>query len=182
MKKFMHFYVLICVFALVFGVSGAAMAQTSVGVVDIQKILAESKAGQSVQKQVHEKREQFQKEFTKVEEEMRNSQKTLAEKQKTLSQEEMLVKRQEFEKKLLETRTLVQKRKGALEGAFTKALRQLEKEVLKIVESIAAEKKYDLVLSNNNVFIGNKSLDISSEVLKQLDAKITTVKVEVESK
>ncbi|GJL84847.1 MAG: membrane protein [Micavibrio sp.] len=174
-------YLVLCLSVfLAFGGGSPALAQTSIGVVDIQKVLADSLAGQSIQKQVDERRKTFQAEFSKIEQELRESQKTLAEKQSALSKEDFAAQRQEFEQKRVETLGLVQKRKASLDGAFTKAIKKLEKEVMTIISAIATEKKYDLVLSKSNVFISNDSLDISSQVTEKLNASISAVQVEIE--
>ncbi len=177
--KSLYSFLCISIFAVLLAVT-PAQAQTSIGVVDIQKVLAESKAGQSIQAQVDGRRIKFKAEFSKIEKELRESQKTLIEKQATLSKEEFATQSQAFEQKRVETIGLVQKRKAALDSAFTKALKKLEKEIMTIIGDISEEKKYDLVISKGNVFISNESLDISAEVTEKLNAKIPKVQVEIE--
>lgn len=162
-----------------FALSGAAQAQTSIGVVDIQKVISESSAGKSIQTQVEEQKKAFQAELSKIEQELKDAQKSLVEKKDAVSKEEFATQRQAFDQKRAETSTLVQKRKAGLDRAFTEALQKLEKEIMTIIKGIAAERKFDLVLSRNNVFVSNDSLDISGEVTERLNKALQEIKVEV---
>ncbi|HBR68742.1 MAG TPA: hypothetical protein DEA55_05125 [Rhodospirillaceae bacterium] len=173
---FLH---VLTVFIGVVAIHSAAQAQTSIGIVDIQKVISESSAGKSIQAQVEEQKKAFQAELSKIEQELKDAQKSLVEQKDKLSKEEFATQRQDFDQKRAETSTLVQKRKAGLDRAFTEALQTLEKEIMAIIKGISTERKFDLVLSRNNVFVGNDSLDISNEVTERLNKALQEVKVEV---
>ena len=159
----------------------AATPTANVAVVDVQKLMTDSKAAQSIQKQIETKRQQYQQEFSKHEEELRNSEKSLAEARGNLSAEEFNDRRQDFENKLLETRKLVQKRRRALEKAAAAALAQLRNKVVGIVATIADDQKIDLVITRQNIILVDKDLDITAQVLKQLDSSLSKIELKVET-
>ncbi|HRQ60499.1 MAG TPA: OmpH family outer membrane protein [Alphaproteobacteria bacterium] len=144
-------------------------------VVDVQLILTESVAAKNIQKQLQTKRDALQKEFVQHEEKLRADEKALAAEKGKLDEAAFKAKRDEFEKKLMETQGLVQKKKRDLEQAVLDSTGVLREALLKITAEIADEKKFDVVLNRQTVVIADKSLDITQAVLDKLNAKLTEV-------
>lgn len=172
------------VFACVMFLTQAANAQDSkaslnIAVVDVEKILSQSKAGKSIQRQLTSRRETFQKEFSKREDDLMNAEKVLIEQQKTMSADEFATKRKEFEKKLLETRNLFQKRRNSLDKGLGNALSQLRKGVIQNAAEVADEENYAVVLTRDSVVIVEKELDITDKVLARLNKNIADIKLEI---
>lgn len=156
----------------------AVMAQdVSIAVVDIEKLLNESKAGQSIAKQIEAKQESFQKEFSKKEKDLVDSQKKLIEEKKDLSAEEFAAKRKEFEEKLIETRKLFQSRRTDLDRALSDGLKKLRQSVIEVTAAMAEEKGYQAVLTRDSVVIVDKKLDITDQVLSRLNDKIDNIQL-----
>lgn len=158
----------------------AAAASPKIVIVDVDAILGKSKAAQSLQKQLKEKRESFQKEFAGKEAQLKESEKTLMAEREKLSQEEFAKKRQEYEQKIMETRKLYQKRRNSLDQGVAKAMGTLRKSIAEAAAEVSDEKGYDIVLTREGVMIAEKSLDITEDVLKKLDAKVTNIPLTVE--
>lgn len=159
--------------------SASAQDANSIAIVDIQSLLQQSKAAVSIQEQLQEQRQSFQKEFSKFEEELKSAEKELASQQSSLSAEEFNKKRESFEDRLIKTRTIVQKRKNALDEALKEAMKELRVEILKIVADIAEDKDYNLVMSRQNVIIVDKEIDITEQVLSRLDKSLKKVDLDV---
>lgn len=157
--------------------SPARAEESNIAVVDIDKLVNESKAGRSVAKQVQDKQAAFQKEFSAKEKELLEAQKTLLEQRQSLSAEDFAKKRKEFEEKLMETRKLFQKRRTDLDRALGEALMQLRKNVVEVTAAVAAKHDYDVVLTRDSVVIAEKALDITDQVLNDLNAKIDNIKL-----
>ena len=88
--------------------------------------------------------------------------------------------RGEFEKKILETRKLVQERQISLEKAANKSLQTLRGEIFKIVADIAEEDGFTLVMSRQNVVLAEKSIDITERVMKRLNKSVKKIELEIE--
>jgi Skp family chaperone for outer membrane proteins len=151
----------------------------SIAVVDVEKVLNESRAGKSIQAQLTARREAFQKEFTSRENNLVESEKNLIEQKSEMPAEEFATKRREFEQQLLETRNLFQKRRNSLDKGLNGALTDLRKNIIQVTAEVADEKDYKVVLTRDSVVIVEKEMDITETVLKRLDTKIQTIKLDV---
>lgn len=175
-----HVLMLALFAAFTFMPYGAHAASPSIAVVDVEKILSDAKAAQSLQKQIQAKKEAFQKEFADKEKQLKADETALLAQKEKLSAEEFGKKRKAYEQKIIETRKLFQKRRSSLEAGLDKAMQQLRKNILESAAAIADEKKYDIVLTRESVLIAGKSLDITPDVLAKLDAKLADVKLTAE--
>lgn len=175
--------VLICPVVIVFfalALPIQARAEVSIAVVDVQKLLTESKAALSIQKQVQTEREKLQSEFAGYEQKLRDSEKKLVQKRAEMSAEEFTKKREEFQVQLQKTGGLVQKKKRALETALVKATGKLRGEILKIVAQKAEENNYDIVLTRQNIVLVARTFDISEDVMAAINAQITSIPLNIE--
>lgn len=181
---FNRFSVLACFVFFTFFVASASVqaAGDNIVVVDFQRISSESSAAKSIQDQLEKQREAFQKEFSEHERKLREEEKKIIEKRGDMSAEELSEKRQAFEAKLLETRKLVQERRGELERAAGKALNTLRQETVTIVAEMADKNEYDIVLGRQNVILAAKEKDITQEVMKKLNKKLKKVDLEISKK
>lgn len=159
--------------------ASAASAPT-IGIVDVEKVLAEAKAAQSLQKQIQAKREAFQKEFADKEKQLKSTEKSLIEQQGKLSAEEFGKKRKDYEQTIVETRKLFQKRRSSLDDGVSKAMTELRKNIVEATAKVADGKGYDIVLTRDSVLITEKGLDITADVLSQLNSQVSDIKLKVE--
>jgi len=168
--------ILILSLAILICMPFAAHAQDSlIAVVDIDKILSDSKAGQSIQTQLKKKREAFQKEFSARENNLVNAEKTLVQQQGTVPAEEFDTKRKKFEQELLQTRNLFQKRRNSLDKALSVSLSQLRSNIIRVTSEIAEEKSYSVVLTRDSVVIIDKKMDITEMVLNKMNTRVQSI-------
>ena len=166
--------------ALLLAAGNASYAQdVSIAVVDVEKVLNDSRAGKSIQAQLTARREAFQKEFASRENKLVEAEKKLIEEKAEMPADEFATKRREFEQQLLETRNLFQKRRNSLDKGLNGALTDLRKNIIQVTAEVADEKDYKVVLTRDSVVIVEKEMDITETVLKRLDAKIQTIKLDV---
>lgn len=165
------------------------LAQTAAGekplkvaVIDLQAVLQQSKSGKNIQDQLEKLRKTFQEEFSRQEEKLRGTDQDLAKQRATLSPEEFTKKRREFEKTVADAQRKAQDKRRDLEQAVGKATNELQSKVFGIVGKIAEERNVTLVLSRNQVFLAQRSIDITKEVIATLDAQITTIPIQLGGK
>lgn len=176
-----RFLCVFCVFAILsYAAPAKAEGTSEIAVIDIEKILNESKAGQSLKKQLEKKREEFQNEFSKKEKTLQESAKKLVEEKKDMEPEKLAAERKKFETQLLETRKLAQKRRASLDRGLTKAMQDLRRQVIEIAAEVAEEKNYKAILMRDSVVIVQKELDVTDDLLKRLDKKVSSVDLKVE--
>ena len=163
-------------------VSPSAQAQevkpVSIGVVDVQTVLQESKAGKDIQRQLDKKRKEYQKQISSKEENLRSAEQEILSRKDKLSQDQLAEERQKFEKNVISAQKLVQQNKRSLEAGFAQALAGLRNDIRETISEVAKERKYAMVLSQESVIIAEKSMDITEDVIKKLDKRITSVKID----
>lgn len=156
-----------------------SQAAGSIGVVDVAYILSKSQAAQNIQAQRQSVREAFLADISKTEQALRAEEKILDQRGK-ISQEDYLKLRQVYEANLLELRKDAQQKKRALEEASNVAMNVLREELYVVVQEIANERGFELVISNKNVIAGEKSLDITKETLEIINKNLKEVPLKIE--
>ncbi|MCK6417415.1 MAG: OmpH family outer membrane protein [Alphaproteobacteria bacterium] len=182
MRIFLTFLTMTLLLAMMPGASYAQNPAGGLAVVDVQKLMSESKAAQSIQNQIKTYREKFLGEMSKKEQTLREAEKSLVEQRASLSAEAFAEKKKAFEKQLLDAREYAQKKKRGLDGAATQALQKLEGELVKVVKAIANEKNLQMVISKQSVVLGDNGLDLTSDAMKRLNAAVSDIKLEVKDK
>jgi len=169
-------FVILASFA-VFLPADEAAASSKVAVVNVQKIMKESKAAQAVRSQVTAKQKAFQAELDKKEGELQKEDQDLAKQRSVLSPEAFEKKYKDFRKKAAEAQKEVREKRGKLDRGFTEALTEIQKKVTEIVAGIAKEKEVEMVVANTPVLYVSPDLDITDAVLSKLDAQLPNVTV-----
>ncbi len=167
--------------ALAVVLPGSARAQVSIAVVDIDRLLSETRAAKSIRKQVTAQQEAFDKQMQALEKQLIESlNKLKKEAQNPDSKKEDLEKKKhEFETKRFEAKKTLKRKMNALNKGASEAMNRLSDGIFSVCAQIAKEKKYDLIITRNNVIIGAKSLDITDEVMKRLNKDLPEVKVSI---
>ncbi|MEO5365331.1 MAG: OmpH family outer membrane protein [Magnetococcus sp. WYHC-3] len=155
-------------------------ADSAIGVVDVVHILTNAKAAKDIEAQREALREKFLSEISTTEQALRAEEKNLQEQRADMPAEEYIQKRKAYEEKLLQTRQDAQEKKRALEEASGEATDALREQLYQVVQAIAHERGYALVISNRDVIAGEKSLDITEETLTRLDAAVQKIPFKLE--
>jgi outer membrane protein len=95
-----------------------------------------------------------------------------------LSPEAFEQRRQAFQAKVVDLQKRIQERSQSLEKMLNGVREQVTVQVIEILKGLATERGFNMVLDRAQVqiFIGD-SIDITPEVLKRLDQRLPTVKV-----
>lgn len=159
-------------FVCVFLVSIPAYAEINIAVVDVDAILSGSKAAKSIKSQVDKKRKGFLKDVKTAEDKLRKEQKAIEAKRADMSKEELFKKAQEFEKGRMDARKSIQEKKAKLDKAYTESMKSLTKTIFDVCQEIADERGIDLVITRQNIIVGNLSLDITKDVMERMNKKL----------
>lgn len=151
----------------------------NLAVVDVDTILSKSKAAKSIKKQIDQKREKFLKNVKKEEDKLRKDQKAIEAKRAEMTKEDLLKKAQEFEKGRLKARKSIQEQKIKLDKAYALSMNKLTKVIFEVCQEIADERKIDLIITKQNIIVGNLSLDITQDVLARMNKKLPNLTVDV---
>lgn len=150
-----------------------------IAVIDAQAVLNSSKAGKSIQDQLANQRDAFQKEFSKLERDLGDEEKKLVAERDKLTPEKFAEKRRAFEEKLMDARRLAQRRRVSLEKASADAYNKLRSRMTEIVAEQAQANGYDIVLTRQNVVLAEKEMDITGPVMDKLNKDFPDVKLDI---
>lgn len=159
----------------------ASATVARIAVVDVQGLVASSKAGKSIQSQIEKQRDSFKTEFSSLEKDLADMQKKLAEDKSAKDSKEFEAKRKEFETKMMNANKLVQERRQALEQGANEAVLQLRKKIVEIVADIADQEKFTIVIGRQDVVLAEKDMDITEKVLARLDKDLPDVKLKLDA-
>ena len=149
----------------------ANVVSAEVYIVDLKKIINDSKAGQKAKSQIEGKFEKRQKELKSKRDELANMQEDIK-KQSSLLSSDALDKKVEV---LRQKEKVVARDFQDYQDEFTKEnntkIGKMMEQVLKIIEAIAKEKSYPLILEKNErlVLYASKEVDLSDEVVARLN-------------
>ena len=149
-----------------------------IALIDDQKLLADSKAAKSIEAQIDRKRDGYQKEFTSLEQQLREKGSKLEASKDKMSQADYDKQRAAFQNEVMTDQKLAQSRRSELEHAAADAVSQLRKQITKIVAGMADKNGYDLVLTRQDVVLAKDTMDVTDQVLTQLDNTMTSVPME----
>lgn len=165
---------------------GLALAQAAgnkvppaiIAVIDSQRVNREAAALKNARQQLEQFRFSFQSEIAKEEEKLRAEEQEIARQRSVLAPEAFEQRRQAFQAKVIDLQKRIQERSQSLEKMLNGVREQVTVQVIEILKGLAQERGFNMVLDRAQVqiFIGD-SIDITPEVLKRLDQRLPTVKV-----
>ena len=153
---------------------------SNIGILDVDKIIQESLVVIDIQKKVDAKKISYESEINKKQSDLEDEQKKLEDKKIQLSQAAFEKELKIFESKIENLKTFVDRRQNSLKKASIDAMGKVNDKVKSIVVDIAKEKNIDIVIPSSQTIHFDDSMDITSEVLKSLNKKITKIDVKFE--
>ena len=155
-------------------VSSLAFADTNNGiaVINTDKIRLETKAGQSIMKQLEELQNKFKDKVAKLQKDF-DGQKAELDKQKTVLGKEVFAKKEaEFNNKYNEARKQLQQEAGNMEQMQQAALNEFNVVAMDVINVLAKEGKYTQIFPAELLIYGDSKADITSQVIAAVDKKI----------
>ena len=146
-----------------------------IAIIDMQRILRESIAVQSMQQEIEQRRSRYQAALQKKEEEIRNTDQELLRQRSVLTADVYAKKRQELERQVAGMQREIQRQRRGLDEIFGQGMNQVRRELVEVVKEIATERGADLVLAKANVVLVRPDLEITDEALARLNARLESV-------
>lgn len=144
----------------------AAHAETKVAVFDAQEVLNNTGAAKRAVKDLTAKRNAAQDKINALEKPLIEKQKKLREQQAVMAPDKFAAAKDDFAKDLEKFRAEGEAIQTDLDKENAKVRKQISDAVRTVVEQIAKEKGYDLIVPKNLVFFSSTNVpDISDEVL-----------------
>lgn len=154
-----------------------AQAIEGVAMVNIQKIMRESSAAKSIKQKLEAQQKSFHDEMAAKEKKLQKDERALAQQRSVLAPEEFEKRVKSFRKTAAEAQREVQKKKVKLDNAFAEALTKVQQKITTIVGTVAKAKSLDMVVFASAVVYAKPTMDITAEVLTELNKQMPSVKV-----
>ncbi len=152
-------------------------ALEGVAVINIQDIMRDSLAAKSVKKKLEAKQKSFQNEMTQRENALKKQENGIASQRGKLSPAEFEKKVKGFQQSAVKAQREVSTKKAKLDKAFADSLASIQNTVVSITKSIAKQRGLKVVMPTSQLLYADPSLDITKEVLGQLNKKLPSVQV-----
>lgn len=151
----------------------------NVGLVDLPYVLRTASASTKVRELLDVKRAEFSEEFQNKEAELLQMERELNLKRSILSEADFNAEIQKFQAQVADTQKEIQFKRRSLDQAFQQAQDQLRELALEIVTEIATREKLDLILNREAALIFRPDLNITDEVLGELNERTKNARIEV---
>ena len=144
---------------------------------DFKFILNNSVAGKKVQDNLQNRLKEGVKSLNNKEKSLQEEEKKMIQQKKVISQEDYIQKVNDLRKKVASLQT---ERNSLLEKISkdrTKARNELLKTLNPIISDYMQEKKIRLVVDKKNIILADEKLDITEDIMKVLNAKLKSIKL-----
>ena len=149
--------------------AGVEIANSGIGVVDMKKILAQSKAYQSLVDQFEDVRRKHRNTFTKQEDIIRDEESELLKQKNILSKEAYAEKVKTLGMKINELKGKQATEAQKFETAFERSTGKIQGALVDVLSIIANKKELNLVLAKSQVILVGKDIDLTDDAIKELN-------------
>ncbi len=150
-----------------------------VGFINMVRVQMEAKVMKNLNDQNQKFIQNLEKDVEKKRKEFARTEETLKKQQSTLSSEAFARKVNDFRNDVVAYDKKTSDKLQAVKTAYNEALVEVQRDYLnEIINETATYYEYDIVVDANNAKLLNADFDITDKVIDELDAKITTKKME----
>ena len=150
---------------------------TSIGVIDINKILSDADAAIIAAEQIEEIAIDIENEIKLSDEEIIKEQNLLIEAQAIMAPEAFESKRNEYEVKVQKYNNERQSKLMKIDELIAVSRNDILNAVKPILEEISNEKGITIILEKTSIMLNAEKMDITNEVLKKLNKLLPTIEV-----
>lgn len=152
----------------------------SIAVVDVNKLLRESKAMKGVRDQAEKIEKDFKADYLDEAKRLQAEEQELRKKQPVLTGREFEQQRQDLASKFVNLRRKREAQSRLLQESFQNSLQRFREEIVIVVKALAVEDGYTIVLNAATAIHVTPQYDVTDTVLARLDKRLPTLKFEVE--
>jgi len=163
------------IFALVAALALPAMAQTTaparVAVINVQKVLADSTRGKVAYERLQKLQDEKASRAQKMDDELKSIDSQINEKKMSLSDEKVVELRKQFDEKKIAFQRYAQDADRDLTAERDKALAELEKELMPIINQVGKEMGFAVIFNKyeSGLVYASDAIDISDVVVKRFN-------------
>ena len=169
MRSFVSVFACMAVLAaFAFPVYGADIAK--IGIVDFQRILSESEAGQQVQSKLQAKGREMETDLRALGKEIQELEEDLKQRATVISKEKREELQREMDIKKYDLKSKQKKYQSELRQLESKMLEKLQQEIFSLAEEIGKKQGYLLIIEKSAAVYYPESIDITDKVIEKYNA------------
>ncbi len=154
---------------------------TSIGILDINKVLTESKSAINAAKQIEKIQKDIENDAKAKDETIIKEREKLIEQQSVMAPEAFEVKVSEFERKVQEHQIARQDEIQKLDRMVQSARSSILEKVKPIINDYASELGITVILEKNSVVMSADDMDMTVEVINRLDKEMPKLEVKFDN-
>ncbi|TNF72057.1 MAG: OmpH family outer membrane protein [Acidobacteria bacterium] len=169
--------VLMCQAGAALAQAGGSSADTArIAVIDVQRLLFDSKVGQAAVETLRNLREQKQAEAQTFQSEITALRDRLAEGRLSLSQDRLAELEKQVEDKLIDYQRFQDDAERALQEGQEEAFGTIERDVMPIINQVAVELGYSVIFNKfqSGLLFASDTVDITDTILERFDQVTAT--------
>lgn len=174
MKFFKIFFLIV---NFVFSAFAKNNFEVKAAIVDVQYILEHSIAIQGIKKSIESISQDIQTYISKKELEFRKMEEELIKKRESLDESSFNKEVNLFNQRVNETQKEMQARKVKLEQAHAEAVGKVQESMNAIIKGLKNKYDFNIVFPSSQIIFAEGELNITTEVINLLNAKIKSVKI-----
>lgn len=177
-KNFLKIIFVLIVFNLSLIKYVYAQNTLKIGVIDVKKVINNSKYGQEVMNQLQLKYNELSEKIQKKAKELQELKNEIEKKSSLWSQEVKEKKQLEYQKKLRELKGMQEDAQYEMKEYEKKMLDPVFKELEKVIKEFVQKEKYDLILEKNQpgIYYVSPEIDLTSKIIELFDKHYTKIK------
>ena len=168
---------LLIIFILFLSHNNFGMANTTIVFVDLDKILRISKPGASILKQLNDINEQTIKNFKKDEKDLKEKETKIISQKNIISEEEFKTSVSKLKLEINEYNINRKKTINKFEKLKIENTNKFLDMIKQLLIKYSDEKSISLILLKKNLIIGKTELDITDEIIKNINTEINDFKI-----
>ena len=155
-------------------VTAGETAQVKIAVINMQKVVRKSVAGQKAMEKLNKKFESLQKKLRAKQDELKAFKEDLEKKGPLMNEDAKAEKEREYKKALRDFKDQSDDAQFEMRQAESKSMEPVLKELEKVVTRIGEEGGYTLILEKNmlGIYFNASNVDITDEVIKAYDNEV----------
>ena len=150
---------------------------TSIGVIDINKILSDSDAAIAAAEDIEKIALEIESEIKSSDEDIIKEQNSLIESQSIMAPEAFESKRIEYENKVQKYNNERQSKLMKIDELIAISRNDILNAIKPILEEISNEKGITIILEKTSIMLNAEKMDITNEVLKRLNKSLPSINV-----
>lgn len=166
--------VFLTIFSFFFSFSVFAQGIATLNYVKLEN---QSKVSKNIAEQIQERQKKLEIEVSDIQKTVQKKVEELEKARSVLTGKALEQKRESLQKELMKMEENLKKKAQKLEEIKNEALITVNEKIKSISAEIAKEKNYDAVIAEAGVVYAKPELDITDDVLKELDKKLPKLKI-----